>query len=310
MIAFITSVRHPLHCASYERTGELLDRTLRSVCAQTDGDFTVLVVANRRPAVACPDPRIEFVEVSFPAPGPWQGGRTPLAAVRMDKGTKYVAGLIRARELRADHVMFFDFDDFVHRGIAGFVNGDAAADGWYIDRGYVHWEGSGRITPVEEFHKLCGTSHILACRLFELPPGLERTASREEILEAAGEFYVTKVVGSHIRTAEYFMEKGFALKPLPFPGAIWSRGTGEHVEPCRGFPSFAGRKVTDEIRRDFHLDVPATSFLAELRAGAPQMLPVWREARRQGGLKGAIIETFWKGPLRVLGTLRGKTWKL
>jgi hypothetical protein len=309
MIAFITSLRHPLNCASYVRTGELLDRTLRSVCAQSDGGFTVLVVANRRPAVSCRDPRIEFVEVPFPPPGPGQGDSEPRAAVRMDKATKYVAGLVRARALGAGHVMFFDYDDFVHRDIAGFANATPAADGWYIDRGYVHWEGSGRITPVEAFRKLCGTSHILACRLFELPAALERAASREEILEAVGEFYLTNVVGSHNRIAEYFMEKGYSLRPLPFPGAIWSRGTGENAEPCRGFPSFAGRKVTDEIRRDFRLDVPATSFLAELRAAAPQMLPVWREERRDIGLKGAMVETFVKGPLRLLGTLRGKAWR-
>jgi hypothetical protein len=228
----------------------------------------------------------------------------------VDKGTKYVAGLLRVQPLHPDHVMFFDFDDLVHRDIARFVNTRPAADGWYLDRGYVYWEGSARVTPVLGFHKLCGTSHIAALRLFDLPDPLSWPASQQEILDVCGEHYVTQILGTHIRTAAYFAQKGCPLEPLPFYGAIWVRGTGENVWSPRGFPSLGGRRVTREIRGDFHLEVPETSLLDELRASVRQTLAVWREARREGSVRSTLVDTVWKGPRRLFGTWRGKEWKL
>lgn len=54
MFIFITAVRHPKTSASYERVESLLNRTLSSVCNQTDGEFRVIVVCAikfRRPVL-------------------------------------------------------------------------------------------------------------------------------------------------------------------------------------------------------------------------------------------------------------------
>jgi hypothetical protein len=310
VIVFITPLTHPSNCRSYERIGTLLNRTLLSVCRQTDGDFAVLVVCNRKPTVACADPRVNFIEVPFAAASPEPGPVSDIQCVWLDKGAKLAVGLLRAQSFHPDHVMFVDFDDLVNRDIAAFVNARSDADGWYLDRGYVYWEGSARITPVQGFNKLCGTSNILAFRLVNPAGRIGPDLSREAIVEALGEFYIKRILGGHPLTAGYLSGQGYAIAPLPFYGAIWIRGTGENVWVSRGFPSLAGQKVTNQIRDLFNLEVPATSFVSELVASCRQVLQVWREAQRAGSLRPALIDTFWQGPRRMIRTMRGKTWRL
>jgi hypothetical protein len=310
VIVFITSLKHPSNCRSYERIGTLLNRTLLSVCRQTDGDFAVLVVCNRKPSVSCTDPRVHFVEVPFAPASPEPGQVVDIQHLRLDKGEKLAVGLVRAQSFHPNHIMFIDFDDLVNRDIAAFVNAHPAADGWYLDRGYVYWEGSSRITPVQGFNKLCGTSNILAYRLVNPGGQSGPNLSREAIIEVLGEFYTKRVIGAHPLIAGYFSAQGCSIQPLPFCGAIWVRGTGENVLVPMGFPSLAGQKVTRQIRDLFNLEVPKTSFVYELAASWQQALPVWREARRAGGLKFALIDTFWKGSRRLIHTLRCRTWRM
>ena len=309
MIAFITSLPHPWNCRSYERIGSLLGRTLSSVLRQTHEEFVVLVVCNQRVAVPCADSRIHFIEVGFPPINPVPG-TVGIEHCLLDKGIKYAVGLLHAKAFHPDHVMFFDADDLVSRDIASFANERPDADGWFIDQGYVWWEGSARVTMVRGFNKVCGTSNIVAFRLLDLSDRLPTDASKEVILETLGDFHIRKILGSHSVIARHFNEKGAALEPLPFPGAIWIRGTGENSWTPRGFPSLAGRKLTPEIREGFNLQAPFHSLLADAMASFRQTLPVWTEARRSSGLRAAAIDTFWKGPRRMLSVLRGNAWRL
>ncbi len=252
MIVFVGAVRHPLNANDYARVERLLLATLRSLCRQTDGDFRVIVVCNRAPDFDDPEiaRRVEYLEVDFPPPSLLCSPVTRMAAIRRDKSTKYVRGIIAAQQHRPDYVMIFDTDDYVSPKVTKFANGFIGrANGWHLDRGYVFDCRDDRTYLISRFHLVCGTSLIInngllaapvtqGTRVIRIPSGesatidLSRTdfcgalnerASQDEILATIDGVFLSYIIGSHRWAARYYQ-----LEPLPFPGAIWTWNTGEN----------------------------------------------------------------------------------
>lgn len=256
MVVFITSVRHPRNSHSYSQVLSLLKATLKSVCAQTDEDFRVIVVANQVDDIGFSHPNIEWVIVDFPAPSGEHGPKTGISAVRRDKGCKYAVALCRAKEYAPDYIMFFDADDFVNRKIAAFCNGRKGQNGWYVDRGYVWRDETLIYGDMLEFYKWCGTCNILNFQLLVCPDNLSIRSSREEIEETLGEEFVHKILGAHPFTVGFFAANEVPLVALPFPGAVYLRGTNEnHSGLFYGSVMSSWPKIMDrEFCRDFGID--------------------------------------------------------
>ena len=271
MMVFITSVRHPRNSHSYGRILSLLKASLESVCAQTDRDFKVIVIANQRDEIGFSHPNLEWLTVDFPPPSQETGPRTGHAAVRRDKGCKYAVGLCRARELTPNHVMFFDADDFVHRGIAAFCNERKDANGWYVDRGHAWRSGSLIYGDVEHFYKWCGTCNIINFQLFDWPETLSTGSSIDDIERSLGKEFVHTILGAHPFTVGYFAERGLPLAPLPFPAAVYLRGTNENHSGLsyglvvRSWPKIVNRRFCTEfgINVDLGLGRKVRTFILD-----------------------------------------------
>ena len=73
MLVFVTAVKHPDNSYSYEDVWRLLNNTLYSVCSQSDTDFRVIVVCDRKLHLFHNNDLInkytDFVEVDFPCHG-------------------------------------------------------------------------------------------------------------------------------------------------------------------------------------------------------------------------------------------------
>lgn len=253
MLTFITSVRHPHNSNSYERVVELLDRTLDSVCRQTDGDFHVLVVCNEVPELPERE-NVSFVKVDFPPPTRSEGAVTGLDAIRIDRGTKYFVGLLRAAELEPSHVMFFDADDYLSCRLAEHVNASPDANGWVIDKGYMYREGSYFIQELSAFHRWNGSCNILAFRLLNVPTDVSPTVTQEEIEDMLDPFFLRGILGAHPFTLNYYDVLGSPLERLPFRGAIYVTGTGENHS---GYTSSSGQRRLDaDIEAEFGIEAP------------------------------------------------------
>lgn len=176
-----------------------------------------------------------------------------MTAIRLDRGCKYLIGLLHAQKHNPDHVMFFDADDFISNRIAEFSNNQPAHNGWYIESGYIYDQASGALGVLDGFHMICGTSHIVNYRLFTLPNDLSRDATQEQILRSVDHHYLFKIIGSHRWIAESLAQNGTALEPLPFKGAIYHVGHGENHNPH--IPNLKSSKtsLTGEIRAEFNL---------------------------------------------------------
>lgn len=252
MFIFITSLRHPHNCYSYERVAHLLDQTLESVCTQTSNDFHVIIVCNEVPEIARRR-NVEFVKVDFPPPSRLRCPTTGMAAIRVDRGSKYAVGLIYARQYTPDYVMFFDADDYINRRIVEYVGRHPIANGWYFKHGYVYQHGSSRMSLLEDFHKRCGTSHIFNFALFEFAPQLTIRSSLESLTATLNKQYLTNVLGSHKTARRYYQNKGIDLEVLPFAGAVWVLGNGENHSGLGG--DLGNLTLTKDLVDEFNIPV-------------------------------------------------------
>lgn len=226
MIAFVTSLRHPLNSDDYPRVEALLQDTLRSLTAQDHPDFAVFVVGNKVPEFPMPD-KVHFVPVEFPPPTLTRGPGSPRDVFVRDKGTKIGVGLIAAREIEPDHVMIVDADDYVHRGLAGYVAQHPNAPGWAVTKGYVYSRARQTFRHQRKFNRACGTSHVVRFDAYQVPDGLDTQASQAQVANAYGE-RLREVLGAHHDAVSWFARHGFPLARLPFRGAVYQVDTGEN----------------------------------------------------------------------------------
>jgi hypothetical protein len=266
VLAFVTSLPHPANCASYRKRSLLLADTLGSILRQRDQDIHVIIVANAPPECPLPDdPRLEVVQVAFP-PKESPVGKPSLVGIERDKGAKLGMGTSYAVRRGAQHVMYVDSDDYIHRDIAGVAAGAPDAAGWYFDSGYFHIRGQRSVTPImSEFHQRNGSTHVLRTDLLDVPADLDPALPRDEVLERVGRNKAVSIMGRHRPIVQWFEDLGAPLAPFPFPAAIWEIGTGEN---CTGVFAAAGRQapVAGAISEDFGLPVPSrlTSLASEL----------------------------------------------
>lgn len=258
MLAFITSLRHPATAKSWSHTMKLLERTLRSVCAQTDQNFRILIVCNEMPVLNFDHPNIEFLPVNLPPPvASFDELVLNMDAIRNDRGKKYLAALYHLRAANPSHVMFFDADDCVSNQLAETVLSGPQNASWFVGDGYLYSEGSRFIYRMDGgFSEKCGTCHIFSYSIFDLPE--DRTTLSDE--------WIRRTLGSHIHVKTFLQEKNVTLQKLPYRGAIYIVNTGENHSGLGGYRSyFSPRRLPSLVRLALALPAfrPLTTAIRE-----------------------------------------------
>ncbi|SDT33888.1 glycosyltransferase family 2 protein [Microterricola viridarii] len=248
MLAFVTTLRHPQNSVSYGRVEELLQNTLKSVAQQSSDDYVIVVVGNKRPAFELP-PRTHFVEVDFPPPAPPTGAQTARAPFVWDKGTKLGIGLIAARQFAPTHVMSFDADDFVHRGLAATVRDQPDHTGWVVRDGWMYSRARNSYVPQSDFNRACGTSFIVPFEAFGVPDNLDTSASQEQVAAGFGE-RLSAIMGAHRDADAWYREHGRTLEAFPYPAAVYHVDTGEN-HSGKSLAAGIARPLDARIERDF-----------------------------------------------------------
>lgn len=252
MLAFVTSLRHPLNSDDYGRVEALLRETLRSVCAQTSDEFAVFVVGNEEPRFPLPDP-VTFVPVDFPPPVQHRGPMTPRQPFVWDKGTKIGIGLAAARQVRPDHVMIFDADDFVHRRLAQYAADRRGEPGWVLTEGYMYSSRRRSLQLRRDFNRTCGTSHIVRFDAYGVPDNLAPSATQVEVADAYGD-RLGAILGAHRDAVHWLADHGYPLAPLPFRGAVYQVDTGENHsgKGMRGLARPLGTSTANDFTIPLH----------------------------------------------------------
>jgi hypothetical protein len=215
MLLFVVPVKSPKLSRDWTLACRLFERCLRSICAQTSGDFRVVVVCSQKPTTTFEDPRVEYLEVDFPVPerrrpdevsttGYDYGLSGEIARKNADKARKLRTGFDHGARYQPTHCMGVDADDCVSQRLAAFVQKHPQAPGWFFRKGYIYPEGRRFMyLNRKNFNQTCGSSVVfrqdLRALVFENP-----------------EFY------AHCTDRPPFV-------PLPFPGAIYSIANGDNI---------------------------------------------------------------------------------
>lgn len=213
LVTFIIPVRHQDNARDWGALKANLTQTIASIANQTRDDWRAVIVANEQADLPDLPPRFEVERVTFPPNDMHERGGAELEdfldAFRFDKGRRVLKGMLRARDSR--FFMIVDDDDFVSARLVEHAAGNADANGWVINRGYV-WNDGGRVLlQHDDFNRLCGTSLIIRSDLYGLPA----------CFEDADCDWIKATLGSHVRIAGILAERGTPLATLPFRGAVY-----------------------------------------------------------------------------------------
>lgn len=209
MIAFLIPVKSKQLSSDWVSFSKLVERTLGSVCQQTNDEFRVIVVCHEMPETNFFHENLEFITVDFEPPKLIEGENDLNNSLKeKDKALKVKAGIETAKKYAPNFYMVVDSDDCISNKIANYVNGQVAkAGGWYMKKGYFYKEG-GRFAYLntESFNRFCGTSLII-------------NADRIE------KMFIENPLLSFNHKID---PQSLGLVSFPFPAALYSMGNGEN----------------------------------------------------------------------------------
>lgn len=212
MITFIIPVKSERVSSDWSKFCNLYERTLQSVCNQTDENFKVIAVCHETPKIEFKHPNIRIVNVSFDPPFPkkFESQESITKRREIDKGEKIKIGVAYAKEkFSPDYVMIVDSDDLISNRISSFVNNSGNyVNGWYLKRGYVYLEGKNYVFLTQKFSDLCGSSIIVK------PDLINQFFGRDAI------FYFDHKLK--------VLDENITLNEFPFAGGIYSMSNGEN----------------------------------------------------------------------------------
>jgi hypothetical protein len=231
MLVFIIALQSPAVSKNWARVSRMCERTLRSICGQTSPDFRVFLVCNSRPRTGFTHPALTIIERDFPIPA------TNTASRMNDKWSKLKVGLVAARQFAPAQVMLLDADDCVHCGLAMHVAQYPEANGWLMDTGYLHDEGSRWLYRKRNFATYCGSSAIIRLAPSDFP--------KSESEPSEGYFILTN---GHSVIANYMSARGTPLQTLPFVGSVYMTDTGENDSGMKVGGWQGGRHMIEKLR--------------------------------------------------------------
>ena len=257
-LTFIIPVRHPDNSRDWPQQISNLQETAASIANQTHHGWRAIVVANTCAALPALPPQFEVERVGFPPNPHHERAGLDLEqfydAVRLDKGRRILAALLKARQSR--FIMVVDDDDFVSRQLTGFAAGHPDSNGLIIRNGLVWGNGGSILYRHGDFSGFCGTSHIIRTDLYDIPASFG----------AATETYIKTMLGSHRFIESYLAAKGTQLEPLPFLGAVYRTGhAGAHSKSSQILPKFIFN--WENLRRPYAMP----KHLARLRLLSPAL---------------------------------------
>ena len=219
ILTFIIPVRHQDNAPNWQNVKRHLSEAILSISRQQGDGWKAIIVANHGADLPDMPKGFTVTRVNFAPNQLYTQGNADREqfydAFRIDKGRRVLAGMLEAGEM--GHVMIVDDDDFVSRRLTSFVGANTQANGWFIRDGYVWSDGGQLLYRSADFHRLCGSSHIVRSDLYQMPPSLE----------AADDTYIRRMLGSHRFIEDVLTASGTPLAPLPFIGAVYRTGHAE-----------------------------------------------------------------------------------
>ncbi|MEO5892447.1 MAG: hypothetical protein ABIQ31_19515 [Ferruginibacter sp.] len=219
MLGFIVPIKSLAVSKDWNYDNKLLERTCKSICAQTDQDFKLVIVHKEKPVIDFDHPNLVYLNYDFPIL-PYTDMedfdsyvtlyyKKDYAEKMMDKGRKIMFGCNLAKELGCNYMIAIDSDDLVSNRMASFVNSAQSAKGagWRINKGYVHEENSSLVLLNNKIYGINGSTHIIRADLVLIPDFTSRKFWDYNLYEAHG-YTVDRIRHFHAEVMAEYNECG------------------------------------------------------------------------------------------------------
>ncbi len=221
----------------WEMVCHLLDATLRSIYAQTDPRWRVVVVGTDPPVLTTPvDERFEFVSTTYDL------ADASLRAQRVDASFKRRVAERYARARGATFVFFCDSDDLLSSELVQAILSANHPYGCILGRGYVLDLGERRLAPLPltyDVHSL--DEQCASCAAFNVAAAPDIIGSE---IDRDG----------HIRYRERMYRSGRPMLDLPFRAATYVRFATTNMSDLReaqvGVETTPGQQLREAIARE------------------------------------------------------------
>ncbi len=255
MFVFIISLRHPDNANDFSQVEKLLTITLSSICGQIDENFRIVVVCNQLPHVTISDERIFYHVVNFPVPSKEKSSALSAEPKFKDKGTKYMAGLLFAKQFNPDYVYIVDSDDWVNINLITYLKSQPNYAVWYVDKGYIVNYQLKEYKRISGLSRYCGSTFVYDYNFLmgqaNLNTAVDEHATQDELIQATSEFFLLKLMCNHTINYKHFKSIGFKPKGIPLRTSCWIQGTGENVSGTAGGAS--GLPIDEKFCATFNL---------------------------------------------------------
>ncbi len=180
MIGFVVPVKPKSVSKNWDYDNLLLSRTVKSICAQKDQKFKLIIVYNDLPEINYKHENIFFEKFPFNSVSAdsiedldyvLKYYKLEYAEKMLDKGKKIHYGCKKAIDLGCDYLMGVDSDDLVSNKLAKYVNENLSNSppGWRIKKGFIYEENSCILIKKYDIQNINGSTHIIRKDLITIP---------------------------------------------------------------------------------------------------------------------------------------------
>ena len=248
MIYFGVTLRSKASARDWNNVVRDFNRTLRSICRQTDPDFRVITACHEVPPLQDTyDSRVEFLTTDMPTPVTHQ-------EMMQDKGYKLSMIGRRIREYGGGYTMIVDADDLVSSRIAAYVKSHPDENGFGARYGYVYNLGDSFVKRMFAMDRVCGSCTIVRYAPGELPEelpeGPKDDSTRETLL----------IRRPHSSLQRELASMGRPVAEIPFPTTVYIRNTGDNHSMFSGGDLGWKRKAELMVRRRIPVGTIAEEF--------------------------------------------------
>lgn len=200
MIGFIVPIKPKAVSKNWDYDNLLLERTVKSICAQSDQNFRLIIVYSDKPQIKFNHPNIIFLHYAFPSVKAneiedldfvLEYYTKEYAEKMMDKGKKIHYGCKTAIQEGCEYLMGIDSDDLISSKLAAFANKNANSKnpGWRIKKGFIYEEGSWLLVKKFDIQNINGSTHIIRKDLITIPDFSSNKFWNYSLFEAHGYTY-------------------------------------------------------------------------------------------------------------------------
>lgn len=254
---FCIPLRSRASTKDWPRIVRLLGDTLRSVFAQTDKRFEVILACQDVPDLPeLADPRVTVLTTEAPTPTTFEEGMR-------DKGRKKRMMGVEVGRRGGGYIMLVDADDLVSNRLVEHVLKDDNRRGYLIRDGYMLDTDRRLAKSLPDFDQRCGSCAVFYLRREDLPTSVG---------DDSPTFFAQ--IRSHMEWRQHMATGERALDSFPFPASVYVVNYGDNASLAlrsMKFSNFhyrfdaliariASRRLMDQIAAEFA--VPARYLTA------------------------------------------------